>query len=93
MRPGLPPLGLFLLLMLVIVWIYFRLRQRMKSGKLHGRGLWRAGAKRRHELRLDGARTWKERRRRVAAATPPRKIASRFLEKGSSEKSSADRDR
>jgi len=79
MEGGLPPFGFFLLLILFVIWIYFRLRQRGRDRQPHGRQLWRSGAKRRRMLRIDGAKSWNDRRRRLETQEPELRIADRYL--------------
>jgi hypothetical protein len=57
------PFLLFILVALIVLWIY--LRRVASHGRLHGRDLWRAQAKRLRRRWIDGAQTWEERRRRI----------------------------
>jgi hypothetical protein len=93
MNNGLPPFGFFFLLLLLVIWIYYRFRQQQKRRKLHGRDLWRSGAKRRRQLRLDGASSWSERRRRMKAQRPNLKIADRYLSPSAEDPAPARRER
>lgn len=82
-----PVFKYFIILILVVAWIYFRLlRSKKKRGEKHGRELWRNSFRKRREESVKGAQTWDERRRLVSEADPQLGIASRFLQGARGEK-------
>ena len=80
MLDSLRPAGYIVVFLLVALWIYFRLRTSGKKQGRHGRDLWYSRLEDRRRERVEGAATWEERKRRLTAAAPERKIAARFVE-------------
>ncbi|MCK4413761.1 MAG: hypothetical protein KAY32_09470 [Candidatus Eisenbacteria sp.] len=79
------PLGYILIFLLVAGFLYYRFLRGKRRKGAHGRELWRQKTNERRSTRLDRARTWDERRRRMKMYEPQWKIAERYVRKESRE--------
>ncbi len=77
---GLRGLGYFILFILVVLWVYYRLLRSGRRKGLHGRELWKKRFQDRRIQRLRGAKTWAERKRLMEDPFAGRRIAERFVE-------------
>jgi len=79
------PLGYIPIFLLVAGFLYYRFLRGKRRKGAHGRELWRQKTNERRSTRLDRARTWDERRRRMKMYEPQWKIAERYVRKESRE--------